>query len=382
MANWWDQIGTGLGDALVGINQPFGMAPPQGYDRQAAIKAGALQLGTNMLANPYATPMEAIGKGYQNAQAQGGDRALKAMQAQQMLFDMDEKKRKKAEEDERRLLFERTIQGLPPDQQALAQANPEAFMQHQFQQTFAQPEKPTDDLREYDAARKQGYTGSFMDYMSEIKRAGAPQTTVDLKGENAYAVDRGKAFAKTASDIDDGERSAFKTINSLNQMETLVKDPSFYSGFGAAQLNSLKKAAVALGADPSTITSTEQFNTLSKQTALDTMGGSLGTGFSNADRDFVEGQVPNIANTPAGNLSIIGINRKMQKRKIEIARLARAYEKKNGKIDASFLDELSQWAEANPLFDGSDISTSGANKENPSSGIARRKYNPNTGKIE
>lgn len=143
--NWWDQLGTGLGDALVGINQPFGMAPPAGYDRQAAIRQGALQLGTNILANPYATPMEAVGKGFQNAQAQGGDRALKAMQAQQMLFDMDERKRKKAQEDERKAIIERAMQGLPPDQLALAQADPEGFFKQKIEQTFAPPKPPTFD---------------------------------------------------------------------------------------------------------------------------------------------------------------------------------------------------------------------------------------------
>ena len=82
------------------------------------------------------------------------------------------------------------------------------------------------------------------------------------------------------------------------------------------------------------------------------MGGSLGTGFSNADRDFVVGQVPNLQNTPRGNKAVIAINRKMQERKIEIARMARDYEVQNGRLDAGFMQQLSQWAEAHPLFKG------------------------------
>ncbi len=186
---------------------------------------------------------------------------------------------------------------------------------------------------------------------------GAPKTpdsvinnNVDMKGESAYSVDRNKAFAKRADDIDTAEQSAFKTLNSLNQMENLIADPSFYSGFGADQLQALKSMTVSMGGDPNQVNSMEQFNTLSKNAALDTMGGSLGTGFSNADRDFVVGQVPNLQNTPAGNKAVIAINRKMQERKIQIAKMAREYEVKTGRLDAGFMQQLSSWAEQNQLF--------------------------------
>jgi hypothetical protein len=108
--------------------------------------------------------------------------------------------------------------------------------------------------------------------------------------------------------------------------------------------------AVSLGGNPDQVTSMESFGALTKQAALNAMGGSLGAGFSNADRDFVTGQVASAQNTPQGNLAILDISEKLQRRKIEISKIARKYEQDNGQIDNGLYDVLETWAEANPLF--------------------------------
>lgn len=40
-------------------------------------------------------------------------------------------------------------------------------------------EKPTDDMREYDIARQQGFNGTFMDFMVKMKEAGRNQVNID-----------------------------------------------------------------------------------------------------------------------------------------------------------------------------------------------------------
>ena len=42
---------------------------------------------------------------------------------------------------------------------------------------------PTDDMREYEFARQQGYRGSFQQFMTDMKRAGASNTSVTVGGE-------------------------------------------------------------------------------------------------------------------------------------------------------------------------------------------------------
>jgi hypothetical protein len=134
-------------------------------------------------------------------------------------------------------------------------------------------------------------------------------------------------------------------------MEQSLADPGFYSGAAGPQVLQLKRYAAALGLDPEGVDSMESFNALTKQAALSNMGGSLGTGFSNADRDFVLDQVPGLQNTPEGNQRLIEITRRINERKIGIADLARRYAEQNeGRIDLGFDDYLRKFAEENPIF--------------------------------
>ncbi len=85
------------------------------------------------------------------------------------------------------------------------------------------------------------------------------------------------------------------------------------------------------------------------------MGGSLGAGFSNADRDFVEKQVPTLGNTPEGNKGIIRIQKALLKRKQEMAQLAREYatdqQAKGERFSQAGFEEIARkFAEENPLF--------------------------------
>lgn len=151
-------------------------------------------------------------------------------------------------------------------------------------------------------------------------------------------------------DIQNQGLNAVQGLDTLSAMEQTMADPDFYSGFGANQVMALKQAGAALGINPESVTSMETFNSLSKQSALAAMGGSLGAGFSNADRSFVEQQVASLDSTPAGNKALIGLQRKLLERKIAIADLAQRYKEANGTVDGGFTTLLSQWAEQNPLF--------------------------------
>ncbi|WP_299973422.1 hypothetical protein [Devosia sp. 66-22] len=176
-------------------------------------------------------------------------------------------------------------------------------------------------------------------------------TTITQGGTGKYGqtVDGGMGDMMTS--IQKDAFAAISGLNTLDAMTEAMKDPNFYSGFGGEQVKALKQAAVAIGiANPESVTSMETFNAMAKQAALDTMGGSLGTGFSNADRSFVEQQVAGITNTPEGNAALMDIQRKMARRRIQIATLADQYAKEHGKLDSGFTTALAQWAEQNPLF--------------------------------
>lgn len=201
---------------------------------------------------------------------------------------------------------------------------------------------------------------------TEIK---TPAAQVNIGAETGYDSTVGKGMGERYLSLQDEASTARSTLNSLDIMEQAMSQPGFYSGFGADQLAQVKKLGQSLGLNVDGIDSMEAFNAQAKSAALDTMGGSLGTGFSNADRDFVLDQVPTLSNTPQGNAALIKVQRAINQRKIDVARLSREYSaSNNGRLDAGFDDYLADWAEKNPLFpDGGVFGTPAAPSQNTTS---------------
>lgn len=180
MANWWDNLGTGLGNALIGVNNPFGLAPPENYDRNAAIRQGALSLGVNVLANADQNPAVALGRGYRQAQAIASDNQQNAMAAEAMMAAAAEKKRKRQEEQEQKDQFEQFVSTLPPDQQPLARMFPDKFGAAVIGQKFPDPQGAPNmpaAIQEYEYARAQGFPGTFQDW--EASKKGGMSLQVD-----------------------------------------------------------------------------------------------------------------------------------------------------------------------------------------------------------
>lgn len=230
----------------------------------------------------------------------------------------------------------------------------------QFAQTakILQPES-TDELKEYRLDQLQRQQAglpprSFFDYKSELRRAGSTKITNSIvTGDNQYSKTLGENDAKGYIDINKAGAVAQGKLNTLSALDNLMKDPNFYSGAGGDTVKRLRSAAVSLGIEnPKVASSTEVFDALSKKFVLDLAGGSLGTGFSNADRDFLQGQVPTLQNTPDGNARLIQYMRAVAQREQQVAALARRYASQNkGRYDqAGFSEYIANWAEQNPLF--------------------------------
>ncbi len=224
--------------------------------------------------------------------------------------------------------------------------------------------KPTDDQREYfETYVPQELAAGrspklFNDWVIERKKATGTNVVQVNKGEDAYDKEMGGAFAKKYNALNDAGDKAFATLGTLQTMRRLSADPNLYSGALAENVAlPIKRAMVALGGDEKSAASMEAFRALANKSVLDSMGGSLGSGFSNADRDFVVSQVPGLGNTKAGNEVLFGVMEKIERRKIDVARLAQEYAqepgpdgKPRGRLDAGFDRKLSEWREKNPLF--------------------------------
>lgn len=195
----------------------------------------------------------------------------------------------------------------------------------------------------------------FLDFKTKLAAAGASKTSVNntiQTGEKAYDTAVGKDYADVFTGTQKAARDSVGAINNLNLMEGLTRNPNFYSGAAGNLVTQAKKVAASLGiADADSAAPNELFQKIGNKAVLDAAGGSLGTGFSNADRDFLSGTVPNIGNTPEGNRQIIQIARTVEQRKQQVAQFARDYAKQHsGRIDAGYDQALQEWSNAHPAF--------------------------------
>src|SRR5690606_24894854 len=160
--------------------------------------------------------------------------------------------------------------------------------------------KPTDAMRGYLFARQQGYTGTFMDYQQELRRAGATNVNVG-KGETKYDEEMGKQFAQLNKEIIDGAADGRRKVAVLSRMEGILGDPNVYTGAGANLVLQAKRMAKAMGFDVGGLSGPEAINAISNQFALELRNPSGGAGMpgalSDKDREFLQQSVPGLERT-------------------------------------------------------------------------------------
>lgn len=173
-----------------------------------------------------------------------------------------------------------------------------------------------------------------------------------VAGESGYNQRVSGAYGDTFVAMQAAGRQADSTLNTLRYMGKLIDNPNLYSGTGSQTVTQFRRAAAALGVgDTSKLGPDELFDKMANRLVVDTAGGSLGAGFSNADRSFIQGTVASRDFSKEGNRLILDALTRVEQRKAEIAKMSRAYAKKhNGQIDPGFDEELAQWAEKNPIF--------------------------------
>ncbi len=215
------------------------------------------------------------------------------------------------------------------------------------------PDDTYSPLSEADRIARGLPVGAYqVDSKNKVSPVNPTGTTINMGGEKAYDAEVGKTYAKQFSDLMTSDRNAGAKLNSLALMEQQMGQPGFYSGFGGEQVKRVNQLLGALGIkDPKAASGAEAVAALSNQVVLDQLGGSLGAGVSNQDRDFIVEIGPGLGKTPEGNKQLIGIYRAMAQRQQQVGQMARDYAKANGgRIDAGFDEQVSRFANDNPLF--------------------------------
>ena len=72
---------------------------------------------------------------------------------------------------------------------------------------------------------------------------------------------------------------------------------------------------------------------------------------SDQDREFLLKMIPSLESDPAAWPKMIEYRVQLAKREQQVAKMARAYRRKNdGKFDEGFFDELQEWSNKNHMF--------------------------------
>ncbi|KQS81687.1 hypothetical protein ASG32_02750 [Methylobacterium sp. Leaf361] len=241
----------------------------------------------------------------------------------------------------------------------------------------ADDDKTVTPLAEADRVALGLPAGSYQkDANGKISPINATGTTINMGAEKAQDATVGKAYGDYQVDLATKGRNAGNTLNSLALMEQAARSPNFYSGTGAETVKRANQFLVAMGVKDANYTKpTEVFDALSNKVVLDGLGGSLGPGISNTDRDYIGRTAPTLAQSQAGNLELIAIARSLAQRQQAVAKLGRDYAAANGgRLDSGFDQKLEEYAAANPLFPAAQASATqrsdGATGANGPGGIA------------
>lgn len=301
---------------------------------------GGLQRG-------FTNPMTLAGLGLLSGEGFGG-----AMQGMQMGQGFEQQRR---EADHRR----RREQALPgllgagnfSDQQRglLEAMGPDAAMPILTQRAFPAPASPTDDQREYGTAQSQGFGGSFMDFLKNVKSFGAPRTSIDMRQESAYDKEIGGLLAKEFVDSQKIASTASEGLGDLKVMKSAIDNPNVYLGTGGNQVQAVKKAAQTLfGVDVKGVPEGEIIQRTAAKAALglkDNLPGPM----SNADREFLMSLPANLTATPEGARRIVELGMAQKQWQIERAAAVRNYAGQNqGRLDPNVYQTLAtidgKWA--------------------------------------
>lgn len=231
---------------------------------------------------------------------------------------------------------------------------------------YTKADAPTDETKEYKLAQSQGYKGTFVDFKTDLKKAGKPETTVNVGGGSDKQIfDAMDESAKEARTVAQG-------LTGLREARNAVQGGAIL-GAGADTRLGLQKLGALLGvADPTKIVNTETFRAAIAPQVAAVIKSTVGTtNISNTDREFAE-------KAAGGNISL---DEKSISRLMDIMERAsvgklEAHRKKVEKIYA----DPEKYGRERALF-GVDLP---AAPQAPAATEAPkvRKFNPATGRIE
>ena len=150
------------------------------------------------------------------------------------------------------------------------------------------------------------------------------------EGESEFVKALGKKDAERVDNAITVRDTAVSTINSLNKLASLPDNQLITGQFATGRVgatNLLVTLGLAAPSDANKLVSSQEYQKVAGDVILQTLGGKLGSGFSNADREFIQGLIPQLETNPAARRQLISFmqnkNQEIVKESIRLENYAR-----------------------------------------------------------
>lgn len=160
------------------------------------------------------------------------------------------------------------------------------------------PEKPTSDIQEYQKAVEQGYKGSFLDYQTQLRQAGATRLNVDTAGPSEFAKKAGGFAAERFNNLVNQGMNASRSSIQLDRLNTLLTQ----TGGGLAP--TFKSIAGNFGIESKGLNEIQAVEAIISQLTPQQRPPGSGT-MSDADLALFKKSLPRLINQPGGNQMIM-----------------------------------------------------------------------------
>lgn len=181
----------------------------------------------------------------------------------------------------------------------------------------------------------------------------SPAAKAAQEAAAAQGLDIAKFYGKTYTDLQNASMSNPGKIAKFRQIGDLLGD--FEGGKLSPTGLQLASAANSLNIKiDKKLGNKQAAEALSSEIALELrstgQGGGMPGAMSDADREFLKGMTPNMAQSADGRKRIIEARTKMLEREMVVAKMAAKYRKKHNVIDDGFVTQLQEWSNRNPIF--------------------------------
>ncbi len=173
----------------------------------------------------------------------------------------------------------------------------------------------TPDIKEYNFAKQNGYTGSFAQYQLDLKKSAANNTTINNGEGNKFYNTLDENNAKIFSGLSDAGIQGRSKLGQIDQLEGLLNS----AGTGAMAV--IKQRAGDLGINTEGLSDIQAASALLSKMIPEQRAPGSGP-VSDADLAGFRNSLPRLINQPGGNTQIINTMRGLTQYQIEMGSIA------------------------------------------------------------